>query len=234
MNDKPRTTAEIDPAHVSAYLHAHPNFFLDQEELLLSLRIPHAAGNAVSLIEKQLQILRTRYAHLEQHLAQLTDTARTNDHIFQQTSALVLALLDASSLADVLVLVESRLYSDFQVPFVGLLLFQETPLPVGCSVTWAAACAALGADTLECAQMTGIFSAEQLAFLFGQAQANSIGSAALVLLQTDRRYGLLALGNPDPLHYSKAHGSLFLDYLAAVLARVLARVLVPTNSATAD
>ena len=44
----------LSPEQVAAYLHAHPEFFVDRDELLGEMRIPHQPGDAVSLVERQV------------------------------------------------------------------------------------------------------------------------------------------------------------------------------------
>jgi hypothetical protein len=44
-------------------------------------------------------------------------------------------------------------------------------------------------------------------------------------------HGVLAIGSPDPLHYKNSLGTLFLGYVAEVLARVLPRFATPLRSA---
>ena len=45
---------------VKSYLKTNPNFFRTQEQLLCELDIPHSAGSAVSLVERQVALLRER------------------------------------------------------------------------------------------------------------------------------------------------------------------------------
>ena len=48
---------EPDAEQVAEFLNSHPDFFDDQAELLSQLRLPHPSGTAVSLIERQIQVL---------------------------------------------------------------------------------------------------------------------------------------------------------------------------------
>ena len=50
---------------VAAYLQAHPDFFNQRDELLLSLRIPHQRGDTISLVERQLELLRGRNIEMQ-------------------------------------------------------------------------------------------------------------------------------------------------------------------------
>ena len=48
----------LDEDSVAAYLSEHPEFFNKQEDLLAKLRIPHKSGGAISLLERQVSLLR--------------------------------------------------------------------------------------------------------------------------------------------------------------------------------
>ena len=146
MTDKPQVPARqsdesasesLEAAAVAAYLEAHPDFFVEHEELLPALRIPHQRGDTVSLVERQMSILRDRNIEMRHRLSHLMDVARDNDRLFDKTRRLILSLMDAASLEDVVISVEDSLRQDFQVPFVSLILLGDNPAPVGRWVTHA-------------------------------------------------------------------------------------------------
>ena len=53
-------TATITEEQVVAYLQNNPSFFHNQDELLTQLQIPHSRGTSVSLVERQVALLRER------------------------------------------------------------------------------------------------------------------------------------------------------------------------------
>ena len=73
----------------------------------------------------------------------------------------------------------------------------------------------------------GVLRPHELSFLFGE-DGPSVGSAAVVSL--DDQLGVLAIGSRDPQHYKSSLGTLFLGYIAEVLARVLPRFGTPLRS----
>ena len=50
------------------------------DDLLQDLEVTHPAGGAVSLLERQVAVLRDRNMDMRHRLSQLLDTARDNDH----------------------------------------------------------------------------------------------------------------------------------------------------------
>ncbi|MES2819117.1 MAG: DUF484 family protein [Pseudomonadota bacterium] len=230
MTDQVAATEPLDAEAVAAYLRAHPDFFVEHDELLAELRLPHQRGDTVSLVERQVQLLRERSIELRHRLAQLMDVARDNDRLFDKTRRLVLDLLDATSLEEVVGTVEDSLRHAFQVPFVSLILFSESPLGVGRSVSIAEAHQAVGGLLTGGKSICGVLRSHELAFLFGEEQGPLVGSAAVVTLTYQGLHGVLAIGSSDPQHYKSSLGTLFLGYIGEVLARVLPRFATPLRS----
>ncbi|MEX6500850.1 DUF484 family protein [Pseudomonas zhanjiangensis] len=230
MTDQQDSPKPLDPETVAAYLRLHPEFFIDHDELIPELRIPHQRGDTVSLVERQVKLLRERNIEMRHRLSQLMDVARDNDRLFDKTRRLVLDLLDAASLEEVVSAVEDSLRHEFQVPFVSLILFSESVLPVGRSVSSAEAHQAIGGLLAGGKTICGVLRSHELAFLFGDSEAEQVGSAAVVALNHQGLHGVLAIGSSDPQHYKSSLGTLFLGYIAEVLARVLPRFAMPLRS----
>ncbi len=230
MTDQQDSPKPLDSETVAAYLRLHPEFFIDHDELIPELRIPHQRGDTVSLVERQVKLLRERNIEMRHRLSQLMDVARDNDRLFDKTRRLVLDLLDAASLEEVVSAVEDSLRHEFQVPFVSLILFSESALPVGRSVSSAEAHQAIGGLLAGGKTICGVLRGHELAFLFGDDEAGQVGSAAVVALTHQGLHGVLAIGSSDPQHYKSSLGTLFLGYIAEVLARVLPRFATPLRS----
>ncbi|WP_447594997.1 DUF484 family protein [Aquipseudomonas campi] len=220
----------LDSATVAAYLRQHPEFFVDHEELIPELRIPHLPGEAVSLVERQVKLLRERNIEMRHRLSQLMDVARDNDRLFDKTRRLILDLLDAGSLEEVVSAVEDSLRHAFQVPFVSLILFSDSPLGVGRTVSSAEAHQVIGGLLSGGKTTCGVLRPHELAFLFGEAEQEKVGSAAVVSLNHQGLHGVLAIGSPDPQHYKSSLGTLFLGYIAEVVARIVPRFATPLRS----
>ncbi|UTW09760.1 DUF484 family protein [Pseudomonas benzenivorans] len=230
MTDQPQAPKPLDSETVAAYLRLHPEFFIDHDELIPELRIPHQRGDTVSLVERQVKLLRERNIEMRHRLSQLMDVARENDRLFDKTRRLVLDLLDTTSLEEVVSAVEDSLRSEFKVPFVSLILFSEAPLPVGRSVSSAEAHQAIGGLLAGGKTICGVLRKHELTFLFGADDAEQVGSAAVVAVSHQGLHGVLAIGSADPQHYKSSIGTLFLGYIAEVLARVLPRFAAPLRS----
>lgn len=221
MTEQSQDPQTVQAEQVAVFLRANPQFFVEQEELLSELRIPHQRGTTVSLVEHQVKLLRERDVEMRHRLSHLMDVARDNDRLFDKTRRLVLDLLDAASLEEVVGAVEDSLRHEFQVPFVSLILFSDTPMTVGRWVRSAEAHQAIGGLLIGGKTLCGVLRSHELAFLFGEQQREQIGSAAVVTISHQGLHGVLAIGSPDPQHYRSSLGTLFLSYISEALARVL-------------
>lgn len=230
MTDQQDSPKTLDSATVAAYLRLHPEFFIDHDDLIPELRIPHQRGDTVSLVERQVNLLRERNIDMRHRLSQLMDVARDNDRLFEKTRRLVLDMLDAASLEELVSCVEDSLRNEFQVPFVSLILFSDNPLPVGRSMSSSEAHQAIGGLLAGGKTICGVLREHELAFLFGKSEAGNVGSAAVVSITHQGTHGVLAIGSADPQHYKSSLGTLFLGYIAEVLARVLPRFATTLRS----
>ena len=84
---------ELSEQAVHDYLAANPDFFERHSRLLNSLELPHASGGTVSLVERQVSILRQKEIKLERQLKELIQVARENDVLAAKIHRLTLQLL---------------------------------------------------------------------------------------------------------------------------------------------
>lgn len=223
----PRTVIELHPDQVKTYLQQHPGFFDDHPELLETINLPHESGAAVSLIERQVAVLRERNMEMRQRLNGMLDSAKINDKLFEKTKRLVLAMLEAKSKAMLMETVSNSLDSDFQVEFHSLILFSDQSLKLDSPHTRLAsldeASAHIGTLLRNNRTTCGILGSDELSYLFGDA-APRVGSVAAMPLNHGTPFGILAIGNSDPHFYRSSMGTLFLSYIAEVISRIVPRL----------
>ena len=212
---------------VAAYLHRHPDFFDRHPDLLESLTLSHESGNAVSLVERQITVLRERNMEMRQRLNNLLESARVNDKLFEKTKRLVLNLLEANDLPGIVDALYTSLGTDYQIEFYSLLLFTpeaKTAFAPAKAVGLEEAQNQLGTLLRTNRAICGVLRNDELNFLFGE-QADRVGSVAAVTLNHGSMFGILAIGNSDPHYYRSSMGTLFLSYIAEVLNRLIPRFL---------
>src|SRR4051795_3018882 len=92
---------ETEEESVAAYLQNNPDFFERHHAVLARLRLPHArGGSTISLVERQIEVLREKHAAVEGKLADLVRVARGNDVIAEKLHRFTRRLLAASSRSD--------------------------------------------------------------------------------------------------------------------------------------
>ncbi|HEY8384873.1 MAG TPA: DUF484 family protein [Porticoccaceae bacterium] len=229
MNDRYKTPDEQHQEElVMEYLVQHPDFFSRHPEILENLALPHDSGHAISLVERQVAVLRQRNVELRHRLNELIDNARANDQLFDKSKRLVLSLLDSQTLPGAITVLHDSLRDDFTVPSVALLLFGEeldNPAPgLARVISQEQAQTTIAALMNGNRPLCGILRPEEVRFLFDD-KSGDIGSVAAVRLGRKKPLGILALGNPDPYHYQSTSGTLFLSHIADVLDRVLPPLL---------
>lgn len=208
---------------VASYLRDHPDFFEEQPTLLSEITLPHASGEAISLIERQVGVLRERNAELQEKLNELMDTARDNDRLFDKTKRLVLSLLEVRTLPEIIDALYESLSSDFQVTHYNLLLLgdkQALPQSPAMVVGIDEANDRIGTLLRTNRTICGVLRAEELQVLFGE-RAGEVGSAAVIPLSHGQTFGILALGHTDAHYYRSSMGTLYLSYIADILNRLI-------------
>jgi len=216
---------EVDPNEkiVREFLRANPSFLDQNTDILETLVLPHDSGKAVSLVERQVGVLRDRNKEMRSRLDNMLQTAHDNDLLFEKTKRLVLNLLEAKNLAALVESVYDSLGKDFGIDFYSLTLLgdeEKLPRTMARVATMEKANervgTLLGANRAVC----GIVREEEMVFLFGE-RGRQVGSVAAVPLRYDSLYGILAVGNSDPNFYKSSMGTLFLSYIAEILNRLL-------------
>lgn len=217
----------ISESQVADYLRQHPDFFVSQPGLLADLRLPHESGDAISLVERQVSVLRERNMDMRHRLGKLLDNARDNDKLFDKTKRLTLALLEGQDLGDVIDALYYSFDNDFKIHFTSLLLYgnaSKVPASAARIVGIGEAREHIGNLIKSNRAVCGSLGDEELLYIFGN-NGKAIGSVAVVPLIHGNTFGLLAIGNRDPQYYRSSMGTLFLSYIGEVLNRVLPRYL---------
>lgn len=112
---------------VLEYLARHPEFFVNNKDILPRLRIPHESGSAVSLIEKQVSVLRGKCSHLENSLRDFIAVARENENLHQRLHGLIQDVITAPSLDDIIKLTRGSLRENFNADDVHVMVIATPP-----------------------------------------------------------------------------------------------------------
>ena len=221
MSFAPESDSELSDDLIVAYLRADPDFFQRHPNLLSELNLPHDSGQAVSLIERQVAILRERNMQMRRRMNELLQAAKDNDELFAKTRTLTLELLNVHNWHELNEILATYMLADFQADFVCCHLMNlpvyldhltshDDDPPYGRFVGNIPLCTPL--------------RAEELTALFPVEVHQQDGSAVLAPLQWETGEGCLAIGSRHPNHFTSDMDTLFVTYIGEVLSRVIQRL----------
>jgi uncharacterized protein YigA (DUF484 family) len=205
---------------VRDYLEANPDFFERHSALLSELSVPHGSGEAVSLVERQVSMLRQKEIKLKRQLKDLIDVARANDTLAAKIHELGLQLMATKELGETVSAVEKAMRSGFGADQSILVLFADPALfeDIDAGRFFRAVPrnsselkpfdTFLDANGPRCGQVRD----SQRSFLFHD-DCDEIGSLALVPLGENAQIGFLAIGSADA---DRFHPGMSIDFLARV------------------
>ena len=212
----------IDPKLVEEFLILNPDFLSENSHILNALEIVHETGGAVSLIQRQVEMLRKNYESTSENLIKLIEIAEKNERIFEKTKKLVLDLIICESLTEIVSKTEDTFVKDFDTDSCKLLFFKgSNNLPKGRVIEAKKAHSLIGKKYNAADIFCGPLSEEESSFIFGK-RAKVIG-CALVPVRNSDCPGMLALGSKDEQKYSNENDTLFLEFIAEALSRLVDR-----------
>ena len=212
---------------IAEYLSNTPDFFERHNEVLATVQLtsPHS-HRAISLQERQAEILRGKVRDLELKAAQMIRYGQSNVTIADKLQDWTCALLtarDADALVDVATL---RLAEIHEIPQVALRL-------------WGVADAFKGkpyAESVESAiktyadELTDAYCGvrRDLPLLNWLADGDSVASMAVIPLRVNIEspvFGLMVLASDDAARFTADMGTLFLERISAQASAALSRLL---------
>lgn len=239
----------MNDREVAEYLLANPEFFSQHAELLAAIRLANPHGKAaVSLQERQMDMLREKNKLLERRLAELVRYGHENDSIaakFNRWTARVIAERDAYALPRT---VTFGLMEVFDVPQSALRLWEVAePYREADFARHVGEEVRIFANSLSapyCGANTGFEAAQWLA-ASGQTPLAAVEdgggapsetdtqpqSVALLALREPQAsedapsFGLLVMGSPDPRRFHEGMATDFLMQIGTLASAALSRLL---------
>ncbi len=222
-------TFQLDPDAIAQYLIDSPHFFEEHAELLAKIRLTSPLlGRAVSLQERQMEILREKIKLQDLRLADMVRNAQENDASAHKLYSWTRSLLLARNDVDLPHTLVDGLRTGFAVPQATLRLWGVAE---EYSHTWFAAAAsedakifANGLSLPFCGSNNDFEAAswlEQDVQSVAMLPLRSTGSGATA----SATFGLLVLGSPDPQRFSADMATDFLVQIGETASAALACLL---------
>jgi uncharacterized protein len=216
---------------VAQYLHRNADFFEQHPQLLARMRLQHPHnGSTVSLIERQVEVLREKIHTQDTKLAEFVRVARANNVLAEKIHRFTRRLLRTASTAPAIAEIEASLREDFDT-FHAVLVLPATHPPIeqdpNCRFLRRVNADDAGYrsfDTLfaACKPRCGQIRDSQREFLFG-SEAPNIGSVAMIPLGGQPPAGLLALDSVDRDRFHPGMSTEFLARMGELITDALAR-----------
>jgi hypothetical protein len=220
----------IDEQSVAQYLQHNADFFERHPQLLARMRVPHPRNaSTVSLIERQVEVLRQRYESQEQKLAEFVRVARANNVLAEKIHRFTRRLLKTGTRAEAITQIEASLREDFDTFHAVLVLpvSGEPIMPDADRFVRTVASEDPNYRSFEslfasAKPRCGQIRDSQRDFLFG-SESVEIGSVALIPLAGAPARGLLALGSVDRDRFHPGMSTEFLLRMGELIGDALAR-----------
>lgn len=233
MSKNPATEAgDSREELVTRFLEQTPEYFLRHPELLAALAIPHSeAGRAVSLVERQVKVLRDRNESMARELRELLGIARDNDLLGERVQRFALAMLESASLDEALDTAQDMLRQEFNLDGVAVRITGNPrpshPRPEFVNgeheqLNRLLVCLSERSNQPLCGPVPEGISAIEL---FGEDGAEIRSMAALMLARRGL-HGVLVFGSRETQRFRADMGTVYLVRLGELLMAALAHHLV--------
>jgi len=222
------TIQGITEGDIANFLANTPGFFERHAELLASVQLTSPHGQrAVSLQERQMEMLRERIKGLELRIVEMIRHGQENLAIADRLHRVTRRLLVSNDPALLPQRLVDSLKHEFLIPQAALRLWGLEAMHDGAAFAQGVSDDAksfAGSLTLPYCGVNAGFEAAR--WLDDPAAVASM--AMIPLRQGDSCFGLLVLGSPDPTRYAADMGTEFLMRIGEVASAALSR-LRPSN-----
>lgn len=213
---------------IADFLVAHPDFFERHGAVLARIKLPHQRGSAaISLVERQVLVLRDRHTALERKLHELIENGRANDAISDRIHRLTRRLLRARDAAGVMAALETSLREDFGASRWVLLVIDPAAATLGTLQSGHVRVVPRGSPELKIFETffesgrprSGQIRDTQRDYLFGAD--GKVGSTVLIPLGERAALGLLAIASHDTERYLPTMSTDFLVRIGELVTEAL-------------
>lgn len=229
MSSTPNPIQGITEDDIAQYLAANPAFFERHAELLGSVQLASPHGpRAVSLQERQIEMLRDRIKGLERKLIEMIRHGQENVAIADKLHAWTRTLLTTANPRLLPAALVDELQRQFLIPQGALRLWS-----LGTTYADEGFAAPVSEDVKTfttsltqpyCGPNTGF---EAASWLEAPEQVASMAMVPLRSAGPAGAFGLLVLASPDPTRYAADMGTDFLLRIGETAGAALSRLLVP-------
>ena len=214
---------------VKKYLRENPDFFVDNEEFLTELKIPHQEKGTISLIEKQLEVSKNKEREAREKIRKFFENAKENAAIFKKSQNFLKEAILGDSENRFFESLHSATHTQLQCEY-SLIILGRDELQISSSIQVRKK-SSLSKYSLELFRSTsptlGSLSKKQRQELFFQNREKVKSFAVVPIRDGKREMALFNLAHEDPLFFSERKETFFLEFLADMFS-----ILIPKNLKT--
>ena len=225
----------ITEEDIANFLVNTPDFFERNAELLAAVRLnsPHGS-RAVSLQERQADMLREKIRALEMRLMEMMRHGTDNEVLIERMQRWVKTLLMTANASDLPYTIADHIQHDFLVPQVAIKVwgvaddYQIEPFAVGVGDE-----VKTFAETLRTPYVGMNQNFEAVKWLLEPSAAQSVALVALRATRTEDTpqtaatqpvIGLLVMASPDAQRYHEGMGTAFIERLGDLASAALSHL----------
>lgn len=227
VEKQPVPVADLDENEVARYLASHPDFLRTHPDTLEIMDIPHDTGDAVSLIEHQVHILRDTNHKLKARFDELLNTAEANEKRVVQLNKLACLMAAATSFDALAHALEKELHESLSVDGVFIAVDDKRTNGDTKKVNILGESAAVDKILINAFRrgkpVCSTLKPNESETLFG-IMDSPMASVAMIPLQLGDQRGIIVLASRDPKHFTPDMGTLFLEQLSSLFSATLSRL----------
>lgn len=233
---------------VLSYIKKNPDFFIENEELLRFINLPHQSGQAISLIERQISVLRDYSKTADERFSELIANATNNDQLFQLIRSLVLQILQSDRISSIPKLVKSKFENMENIDACSVILtdFSLKNSRENIRIVSNHSLKDKFPDILRLKKtFCGAITQEKKMYLFDETDPcenldrndiqeakrksnetvikNIQSTAICPIIHNNELLGLIACGSKAENHFSPTQETIFVDFIGEVIGAVLTK-----------
>lgn len=212
----------IGAEQVISYLKENPDFFKTHPNLIADLDFAHDTGDAVSLIQRQVELLRTHHDTMRKRLANLASHSRNNEALLKRIQTLSVATAAAPTPKAILEELTKTIITEFNLDSVYLVV-EHSNWPMNGSNVIGLSPEELG-NLRNAVYSVAVFvgrPSEKLKSIIFRNGVDDAASIAMVRFKYKNVDTYLVIGSKDPDHFTNDMGTDFVSYIGDYLQALL-------------
>ncbi len=230
MSDDNITRINLDESMIVQWIENNPDLLERNPQLLATLHVSDQnSGGAVSLIERQVQVLRQQLDTMQERFDQMVSTARENEALQERLHSISLVVARAASFEAALSTLSELLKKEFEIEHVCIEFAADHGAGKDSAEGWGLLHDRVSHGKSVCDDR---LPGRALEVLFRE-NASEAASCAVIPLPDDSGgvLGVIGLGSTDRSRFNHAMGTIYLDRLGELISTGLQRLKASARAA---